>query len=391
MKPPTSRRVVESHQIARAAFVAAAAFGLVAVGWAIYVLMVGGSWWGPLHSFLAGTVLLAISGASQMFTITWSSTRPPSRGVASSQRWLVIAGVAAVLAGVAFSIEALIWTGGTAVVGGIALLAWTVLTSIRRSLLRRFDLSARFYITAFACGIVGVTLGTIMGTGAGAVSFETLRLAHAHLNLLGLVGLTIIGTIPTLLPTTAHSRAVSGREALWAWWLALGGSVMMTAGIWAPRAVGAGSLAVALSGALILIGIVSRLWERGRRQLPFAQISIGSAWLLGWAIVDAVSVIATGAMPHFQGWTAAAVVGGVGQVLAGSLAYLVPVLKGSPFEKNRRTMESNGWIPLLTANAGALCLGLGFAAGAGVACGLWVLDFGLRLLRVIVRSGAESE
>ena len=51
MTPPGRARVVESHHIARTAFLAALAFALVAIGWSIYVLAAGGSWWGPLTRF----------------------------------------------------------------------------------------------------------------------------------------------------------------------------------------------------------------------------------------------------------------------------------------------------------------------------------------------------
>lgn len=64
------------------------------LAWAVVVLARGGSWWGPIHAFLAGTVLLAISGASQMFTITWAAVKPPTRLLTTTQRWLVAAGVA---------------------------------------------------------------------------------------------------------------------------------------------------------------------------------------------------------------------------------------------------------------------------------------------------------
>ena len=381
MRPAGKGRVAESHEIARAAFLAALLFALIAVVWSVVVLIRGGSWWGPLHSFLAGTVLLAISGASQMFTITWSSTRPLSRRVTSTQRWLILLGVAGVLAGVTLGLEVLTWAAGAAVAAGIIVLAAIIRSSIRHSLLRRFDLSARFYLTAFTCGILGVTLGTVMGAGGGGASYEKLRLAHAHLNLLGLVGLTIIGTIPTLLPTTAYSRAVTGVEGVWAWWLSLVGAGLMAVGIWAPRAVGAGATLIAVAGATIMVGIVARLWEKGRGKLAFLQIAIGSAWLIGWALVDGVSVLATGVMPHFDARTAAAVVSGVGQVLAGSLAYLIPVLRGSPFDANRRIMEARPWLPLILANAGGLALGLGLGVTALVACGLFVTDF---LSRVVI-------
>lgn len=382
MRPDHQSRVAESHQIARAAFAAALVFAIVAVVWGVVVLATDGSWWGPLHAFLAGTVLLAISGASQMFTITWSSTRPPSRTSANTQRWLVIGGVASVLAGVALSADVLVWIGGLAATAGIVVLAANIYGAVRKSLLRRFDLSARFYLTAFACGVIGVALGTVMGTGNAGASFETFRLAHSHLNLVGLVGLTIIGTLPTLLPTTAYHRAVSGSEAAWAWRASVAGAVLMAGGVFMSRLVGAGALLVAISGLIILVGIVGRLHHQGRSKPAFIQIALGTTWLLCWAIADALGVLITGTMTHFGGWTAAAVVGGVGQVLAGSLAYLVPVLKGSPFVTNRQIMQMSPWLPLASANIAAVAIGLGVGPVAVAALGVWVIDFLVRLVRV---------
>lgn len=149
-------------------------------------------------------------------------------------------------------------------------------------LLRRFDLSSRFYLTAFACGVVGVTLGGLLGSGFAGASFERIRLVHAHLNLVGLVGLTIIRT-----PTVAHHRAVSGREASVAWWLSVSAVVLLVLGLVAGEpTVGAGTLAVGVAALLILGGVVIRLWERGRRKVPFLQVAAGVLWLSAWAIVD---------------------------------------------------------------------------------------------------------
>lgn len=386
--PPRKGRVVESHHIARTALVAALVFTLVAVGWSIFVLAAGGSWWGPLHAFLAGTVLLAISGASQMFTITWSSTTPPPRNRVLTQRWLIIVGVAAVLVGVTFDISALVWLGGASTVAGVALLGEIIYSAVRKSLLRRFDLSARFYLNAFAAGVVGIGLGTLMGAGSEIGGSPSIRLVHAHLNLVGLVGLTIVGTIPTLLPTTAYSRAVSGREALIAWWMSMAGTVSIAVGLWLPEMVGVGVLLVALTASLILGGILLRLWERGRHKITYLQIVIGTLWLIGWSFVDGIRVMTDGVMVPFNGWTGAVVLAGVGQVLAGSLAYLVPVLQGSPFEANRHLMEQRPWLPLLTLNAAAAALAVGLSTAAVILAAVWVADFGFRLARV---TGTRAE
>jgi len=190
-----SARVAESHRLVRAAFAVAGGFGATAVVWAILVLARGGSWWGPIHTFLVGAVLAAISGATQMFTATWSSAPAPPRTTTLLQRAGLVVGTALVLVGVSNDLPAVVWTGGLLVAASLALLALILLRVIRQSLLRRFDLSIRFYLLALGCGVVGVTLGILLGSGSLAESYATTRLVHLHLNLVGLVGFTILGTL----------------------------------------------------------------------------------------------------------------------------------------------------------------------------------------------------
>jgi len=379
-------RVIESHSIARLALRLGGVFALVAITWAVVVLIRGGSWWGPLHAFLAGTVLLAISGAAQMFTITWASAPAPSRILATFQRWAVAGGTAVVLVGVAGGVDVLTWIGASAVTAGLAALTVSIVGAVRRSLLRRFDLSARFYVTAFVSGMVGVGLGATLGSGSAGELVVPARLVHSHLNLLGLVGLTIIGTIPTFLPTTAHHRAVSGREALLGWWLALAGVVSIGAGLWGPAArVGAGNLLIAASALSILSGILARLWEKGMERLPFVQVTLGVVWLTVWAVLDGVGILQTGASPVFGPWAGAAVIAGVGQVLAGSLAYIVPVLLGPPLEPARSILTGRRWVPLIVVNLGGLSLAMGWSGAAVALFAVWAFDILARVL-VLIRS-----
>jgi nitrite reductase (NO-forming) len=379
-----STRVIESHAIARLAFRLGGIFALVAVSWAAIVLIRGGSWWGPLHSFLAGTVLMAISGAAQMFTITWASAPAPSRALATFQRWAVAGGTALVLVGVAGRVDALTWIGASAVAAGLVALTVSIVGAVRRSLLRRFDLSARFYVTAFTSGVAGIALGAVLGSGTVGDQVVSARLVHSHLNLLGLVGLTIIGTLPTFLPTTAHHRAVSGREALVSWWLAVTGVIAIAAGLWAPAAlVGIGNLLVAASALLVLIGILSRLWEKGSGRLPFIQVSLGVAWLTAWAIFDGVGIMQSGASPVFGGWAGAAVIAGIGQVLAGSLGYIVPVLLGPPLSPTESILTRRRWVPLILVNLGGLALAAGWELVAVTAVALWLLDVLIRAVTLV--------
>jgi nitrite reductase (NO-forming) len=319
-----------------------------------------------------------------MFTITWASAPAPSRALATFQRWAVAGGTALVLVGVAGRVDALTWIGASAVAAGLVALTVSIVGAVRRSLLRRFDLSARFYVTAFTSGVAGIALGAVLGSGTVGDQVVSARLVHSHLNLLGLVGLTIIGTLPTFLPTTAHHRAVSGREALVSWWLAVTGVIAIAAGLWAPAAlVGIGNLLVAASALLVLIGILSRLWEKGSGRLPFIQVSLGVAWLTAWAIFDGVGIMQSGASPVFGGWAGAAVIAGIGQVLAGSLGYIVPVLLGPPLSPTESILTRRRWVPLILVNLGGLALAAGWELVAVTAVALWLLDVLIRAVTLV--------
>lgn len=389
----TSRRVVESRRIACAALRLGGLFAGVSLIWSAWVLIQGGSWWGPVHAFLAGTVLLAISGTTQTFTITGAAAAPPSAGASSGQRWLLGVGVGLVLIGVASGTAVVVVAGGLLMVLSLGLLGAILLGAIRRSLLRRFDLSSRFYLLAIGAGVIGVTLGGVLGSGVAAGSYEEIRTAHVHLNLVGLVGLTIVGTLPTILPTFAHRRAVSGQEARIAWWLAVASVALMTSGLAIGRpAVGVGALLAGASLAMILVGVVGRLGRNGLEAgLPYLQVCLGSGWLLLWVIIDGLALLRGDGPFRFSGWNAAVIVAGVGQVLLGSLAYLLPVLAGGRphLAHNLERAAKRPWLPLVAANVA----GAGFAAGlellAGVALIAWLADFGWRLTRFEWRDSDE--
>lgn len=375
-----------SHQIAVTALRLAGLFGLVAMVWALRVAVVGGPWWGPVHAFLLGAVTLAIAGAAQMFTVTWSAAPAPPAWIAGLQRWVHSMGVGLVLVGVTTRAVGLTVVGGVAVFAGLGLLGFSLVGAIRHSLLRRFDLSARFYLLALACAGVGVVLGVVMAAGSAGTRYSVLRIVHGHLNLVGFIGFTIIGTIPTLLPTFARHRAVSGREAILAWRLALAAAGAMMAGLLlGERAVAVGSLLASGALTLVVVGLVARLGRTGvRGGLPYLQVVVGCAWLASWAVVDGVRLIGNGGGPVFDRWIAAAVLGGVGQVLLGSLAYLIPVLAGPApaLGANLHRFDRHRWVPLAAANSAALGAVLGAPVVVLVAVGLWSADFTRRLVGV---------
>ena len=387
-RPTRGSRVIDSHRIAAAALRLAAVFGFVAVVWAARVFISGGSRWPPFHAFLMGTALLAISGLTQMFTITWSTSPAPPAATAKAQRWSIALGAALVLIGLPNAIDWLVLVGGTLLLVGLALLGSSLVSIIRRSLLRRFDLSSRFYLLAFSSGMVGILLGIMLGTGAE--SSTIIRIAHSRLNLIGLLGFTILGTLPTLLPTLAHSKPVAGREAVVALWMSMVAALLFVTGIWmGPETVGIGVLVAGGALGAILLGSVPRLGREALRSgLPYLQVVLGGLWLIAWTMADGANLIRGSVSSSFAPWIQAAVVAGVVQVMLGSLAYLAPVLVGPPprLGRNLSRMAAHSWLPLALANLAGICFVVGWTIAAGVAAGLWLLDFLVRLARLEWRS-----
>lgn len=386
------RRVVASHRIAVTAFRLAGVFAIAAIAWAVWVMWRGGSWWGPVHTFLLGTVTLAIAGATQMFTITWSAAPAPPARTAASQRWLQSVGAVAVLVGVTARSSGAVLVGGVLVMAGVAVLAFSLVSAVKHSLLRRFDLSARFYLLAIGCAVVGVTLGVLLGMGLAGDLYSRFRVVHGRLNLIGFIGFTIIGTLPTILPTFAHHRAISGREAIVAWRLAIVGAAAITAGLFVGElAVAIGTFLAAASLATMVAGVVLRLGRTGLRGgLPYLQAVMGSGWLVAWAVVDGVRLLSGNLSAPFDRWIAAGVIGGVGQILLGSLAYLIPVLLGAGphLGRNLERMQDHAWLPLTLANGAAVVLAANVPPLTVALIAFWIADF---LRRLVTLRGRESQ
>lgn len=398
--PPTLRhvpvrtradRVARSHTLALAAFRLGGLFLVGAIGWGgLLLTREDPVWWGPLHAFLTGAVLLAISGATQLFSTTWSASPPADRRVGAAQRWLLAVGALGVVVGYTRRSDWLVIAG--AILVGFALLAlgWMLVDVVRRSLLRRFDWATRFYLLALSCGVVGVTLGAIVGSG-GVVggTFLDVRTTHMHLNLVGLVGFTIVGTLPTLLPTTVRHRMVSGRELRVAFCGCAIAALLMVAGVLAgPAVVGVGTGFAGVSALVVLGGIVVRLGPRRILGAGFASVMIttGALWLVGWALNQTRVLLVVG----HRIYATATLIGviGVALVLFGSLSYLIPVLAG-PGERltaNFGRMQAWKWPRVMVANAAAMAVLVGLPAPvAAVIAGAFLADFLVRVGLVVVR------
>ena len=92
--------------------------------------------------------------------------------------------------------------------------AVALVTRVGRALPSRLGGTVWFYLAASAALLAGMGLGLLLAGGvAGSTdAYRAARLAHAHLNVLGWVGLAVVGTQFTLWPTVLRTHMVPGVE-----------------------------------------------------------------------------------------------------------------------------------------------------------------------------------
>ena len=149
-----------------------------------------------------------------------------------------------------------------------------------------------------------------------------LRLLHLHLNTLGFIGLTAIGTLQVLLPTAAGrpdpQAAPRLRRDLP---LALAGALLISAGsAWGGVAGKAGAGFGVLCWLLVLIRL-GLAWFHGFRTEIFR--CHGAAPSLAWALVGLMGMSALGAL-HGAG-----LINGVDAIAAWFIAFLLPLVSGA--------------------------------------------------------------
>jgi nitrite reductase (NO-forming) len=382
-------RVRISHRQTRPTLALALAF----VGAAALAAVADSGRWLPLHLLLAGGVVLAISGVSLMLTVTWSAApAPPGRWVAT-QRLCIAAGAAGVAAGREAELpDGVVAVAGALYLAGLVGLGVLLVVTVRRGVERRFDVAVAAYLAALLAGTVAVALGVTMAVGTPSVE---LRSAHVTLNLLGLVGLVVGGTMPFFAATVGRSRmaphAGARRLAVSLCWqvvalaVAAGG---LAAGADPVAAVGLGAYAAGIGGVLWLLP------RPTRRQLRWAGPRLVGLWAGAgwWAIaVAATAVEVARDEPVLAGrWLLVLVIAGYAQVVWGSLAYLLPMLRGGGHERlGEGFAATRSWVGLAAANTAGMALALVLRPVVGVAVAVWVLDSAWRAARVAARGGVR--
>ena len=315
-----------------------AAWLVALFGISLFHRYVPASTWLLVHLLLLGAVTNAIFVWSAHFTDALLRRRV----TAGSRRWQAVRLVAlnvGVLTAVAGMVSALwiLTLVGSVVVGIAAALHGTALAlQARQALPSRFGATVRYYIFASMALPIGAGLGATLARDLVGPWHGRVMVAHITLNLLGWIGLTVLGTLVTLWPTMLRTRIAEGAERVARQALPiLAGSVIV---IVAGALAGLQSLA-AIGAAAYLGGVVFAVRPLGqvaRNKAPSAyatwSVMAGVVWLLG-SLIGLVAVLLTSptwALVHEGlGLLATPLAAGfVAQVLLGALSYLVPVVLG---------------------------------------------------------------
>ncbi len=327
--------------------------------------------WLMIHLFVLGAAGHSILVWSRYFADTLLRLPTTPRAVQTPRLVLFNAGVAAVVVGVPAQLWWLVVVGAVGVGGAVAWHVVSLAQGLRSRFSSRFAATVYFYVAAGLLLLVGVVLGAWLAREPGEPLETRLRMAHVGLNMLGFIGLTVVGTVVTLGPTMLRTRIPEGAErragrALVVMLLGLG-LVLVAAVVDLVPLVVAGLLGYAGGVAVVARDLFVAAWRKRPTSFPTWSLLAGVTWLLGlmlalagWigaGLVDGVSGAAAWvALGEPLEWlTPYFAAGFVAQVLLGALSYLVAVvLGGGPalVRAMNRDLDAGGALRVTVVNVG---------------------------------------
>ncbi len=325
--------------------------------------------WLMIHLLVLGAIGHAILVWSRYFADALLHAPPTRRRPQTVRLALFNAGTAAVVVGVPADVLALTVVGATALVAAVAWHAVVLARQLAGSLASRFAPTVRYYLAAAALLPFGATAGAVLARGLGDPWHDRVRAAHVALNILGWIGLTVLGTLVTLWPTMLRTRIAEGAEraAVRALPVLVAGVALTTgAALVAPRATVAIGLACYLVGIGVLVVPAARAAvSKPPETFPAWSVLCGVAWLVGCLVLLIVTLPATRSWTSFDqrlgAVTPLLAVGFAAQVLLGALSYLVPVVLGggpTPVRAANRVFDAGGPLRLVVTNVGLLVCAL---------------------------------
>lgn len=339
--------------------------------------------WAPtVHLVLGVGVMPLIMAAMIYFTPVLTQSRAPARVVLLIPLLAWLAGAGAVT-GMAWRRELLAWAAGLGVLACALLLAWMR----RRARAMLGSPHPCLYWYAGALASLGLGLSAALAGTAWPEHWAALRRFHLHMNTLGFVGLTAVGTLQVLIPTAAGYQDRDARLRL----RRDVGSV--TAG---ALLVGVG---VAWYAPLSWLGLVLWLVPLARFTLPLVTTHRAALWgwhgaasalagaALGWGLVLVSGGLHGARWLEPEGTTQLFFFGFLFPLVTGAVSHLLPVWiwpeRNSPRYQAacRRLALGSGARVLVFTAAGLLALagveGAAYLAVAGI--GGFVIQIGWAL------------
>lgn len=356
-----------------------------------------------VHGALVGGVAQMIFGALLAFLPALLMT---GRDRPESHPWLYAAvngGAVAMVAGFGANRQGIVAAGGALVLLAALALLGEGFRQVRSSLVSP-PLNLWFYGMALVALVFGLGLGLAMALRQLTPDLYAVgRLAHIHLNLLGFVTLTIIGTMHNFYPTILQSPLYSPKLARWTFFLFPAGVLLLAAGFISGHLlvqIGAGAVILA---AVALYGYnVVRTWSQAGRPGRIASDHfLLATFYLTLAVVAGILVsvnylweptyVPFGKL-HLVAYTHLALVGFILQTIFGALSHLLPVILSVTRVKSHK--KRGPYLAELTAlveqgralQVGALNLGLIFL----LATATLVWQFSLRTPAVQVAAWSSA-
>lgn len=310
--------------------------------------------WLTVHLLLLGAVTNAIVTWSDHFVSALLWARSQNR----TRQMIIISflniGIVGVLFSVSLHIQWMVFASASLVGGVVLYYLGGMANLIKKSINKKFKDVIAFYQFAGLMILIGVILGAVDASKSDEDVWQArITLAHLHANLLGWIGLTIIGTLVTLWPTALrtqmHPDAISRAKL---------GLKFLVVGVLASIL---GSLIdqpwmLSTSIVLYLVGVVITLLPSAlllRRRIPDRSSSwmmlTGSIGLSILLIADAclaltqqeperiLSSLESHLLLVFTLWLL--------PILLGALTYLLPVVLGRGPLSNRKleSVLNFGW------------------------------------------------
>lgn len=316
--------------------------------------------WLALHLLVLGAATNAVFVWSRHFAQALLHARLGSETPAHVRLAVLNAGIVAVLVGVALPLVPLAVAGAVLVAAAVIAHTLSLISMARGATLSgRLRITVRFYVAGGVALAVGAGLGAVLASNAAQSDAwaRAVVLMHAHLNLLGWLGLSVIGTQFMLWPAVLRTRMADQAPAV-ARRVLIGmvaGLAVTVAALLLSVDIRPAHWLAAAGMTLYAAAVAYSLWpaalelraKRPRSASAWALL-VGNAWLLAALGLD-VAALARG-MAAADGLLDRVLVpllglGVVAQILTGALGFLLPVTVGGGPAGNRlmASVLDYGW------------------------------------------------